>query len=170
MRFLGQTENGIYDECEGINADTLHQFYGVSDPRPPPRRPGQSGAGHPAEEGASDEDCDNRLDDAIASSQQHHVRHPAVSVPQQDCPLRTQFDRDLFYTSLDIIKRENRIPQDFGLHEEYEAMEYLRHGRRRKEMAVPLPHGIWYPRTLLWCQALDLLVRIPLLTQTLDID
>jgi hypothetical protein len=34
-------------------------------------------------------------------------------------------------------------------------LKNLLSGGHRKQMDVPLPHNIWHPHIVLWCQALD---------------
>jgi hypothetical protein len=150
------------DAVDDLDPSTLHQYYGVTRTKPP-RKEGETGAGHDDYEEDSETGIELKgIANTIGRGQQKQVRHPAIDVPNTSCPFTNDIESEVFFTSLDEVKTTNRIPAGFGLTEPYEPVETFRTGRARKNLAIPLPHDVWFPRILLWCQALDLLKRFPM--------
>ena len=72
----------------------------------------------------------------------------------------------VFWATLERVHETGLLPDVFNLqpddHPEraYPVRELVRMGRRRVEVAVELPSCVWLPRSIQWCQALDLLLRL----------
>jgi hypothetical protein len=163
---LGQTEHGKYqDPADEFDLPTLHKYYGVTRTKPS-RREGESGAGHDDSEEEDGEDGDvvgpKKIAKDIRLGQQQQIRHPATDVPDTSSPFHNEIESEVFFTALEEVKAMKRIPDGFGLTDPYEPVETFRTGRARKGLTVSLPHDLWFPRILLWCQALHLLKRFPM--------
>ncbi|KAK6968889.1 Integrase catalytic domain-containing protein [Favolaschia claudopus] len=94
-----------------------------------------------ATEDALDSDWDN-IDDMIAA------------------PFSAALEK-VFWEALEFVKAENMIPEDFDTDlDSYPVRESIHLGRGGKRISVTLPLDIWWPRALLWAQALDLMTRL----------
>jgi len=122
--------------------------------------------GHDDSEEEDDQATDGRQRSRkIGEGQERQVRHPPVSIPDNSCPFENDNECNLFFTALDHIKARGVIPVGFGLEKCYESLEVFSTGRSKKGLSVPLDYDVWYPRVLLWCQALDLLKRFGLIVR-----
>ena len=143
----------------------LHDYYGIT-ASASFRRDGETGAGH--------DDSDEEDDDVsqerkralkIGAGQERQVRHAPVEVVKSRCPFHTDNELELFVSALDLIKQQGVVPAGFGLEDPYSSIEKFHTGRSRKGISVALPYKVWYPRVLLWCQALDILKRFPMIVR-----
>ena len=172
MRFLAQTTEGIYeDDGANVHPDSLHEFYGTTE-RSVRRHPHQTGAGHPPEEEEDESLPPNpfyldSLQTRIADTQQSHIRHDPVDVPDSRSPFSEDDDLEqTFFAALYALSDEPGLPEGYGLLPQemangYEVVEVIHSGRRgRKELSIDLPEQIWRPRTELWGKALHLLNTI----------
>lgn len=135
MRFLGQTQYGVYYEHRDENYDLNWEL--------------------------GDEATD--AVDVIASHQQEHVNHEAVHVPSCRNPFRSD-EEIIFFTGLREVIAQDITPENFGLtpeewgSEQYPMFEAIRVGRRvAKDVDVSLAEPIWYTQAHLWCQVLSAL-------------
>jgi hypothetical protein len=154
------------DAADDLDPSTLHQYYGVTRTKPL-RKEGETGAGHDDSEAESEPESEasvkpRGIAKKIGRGQQQQVRHPAIDVPNTSCPFNNSIESEVFFTALDQVRTMNRIPAGFGLTDPYEPMETFRTGRAPKGLVIPLPHDVWFPRILLWCQALHLFKRFPM--------
>lgn len=92
------------------------------------------------------------------------TRHPPVRVPQRGCPFDDEETVQEFLRCLAIIHHEGTIPTGYGLcsNEEhyigYQELHFLAVGRREANgVEVKLPEVVWWPRYVLWVQALEAL-------------
>jgi hypothetical protein len=163
LRFLGQLEHGLYEDFENVDPDMLQQGYGCHG-HPRSHLPGQSGAGHPPDE-LDDGGGDGALNQ-IRVGQEENVHHDPVDVPHNSSPFYGEA-REVFLDALKQSTQSNIVPEDFGLlpteweDGHYPAYESIRTGvKRRKELRIPLPHEIWFPRAAQWGRALFLMSRL----------
>lgn len=163
MFLLGQTEHGKYkDPADELELETLHQHYGVTRAKPS-RREGESGAGHDDSEEEDGGDAEpTKIAKRIGRRQQQQIRHPAISVPNVSSPFNNDIETEVFFGALDEVKATKRTPDGFGLADPYDPVETFKTGRARNGLVVHLPYDVWFPRTLLWCQALYLFKRFPM--------
>lgn len=163
LRLLGQTAHGIIDPSDNLTLEELYTYYGTTYSKLS-RRSGESGAGHDdAEENEPVEIA--RSAKIIGIGQENQVRHPPAMVPRASCPFESMEDIHLFWDALDIIRARKSIPQGFMLDKLYESTETFSTGRCKNGLTVPLDYEVWYPRILLWCQALDLLKQFHLVVK-----
>ncbi|KAJ7663363.1 hypothetical protein DFH06DRAFT_986851 [Mycena polygramma] len=169
MRFLGQLTDGVYDEVDpmaGVDPDVINRYYGVEGTQRIQRR-GQTGAGHPEDEGDDDDQdwIDEDLADAVENDLAHNIRHPAIKVARHRNPFRSRQIENGFFAGLQDIVRHGIVPEGFGVLEtewedgDYPAVEAINPGTRGREIIVALPREIWLPRAILFAQALDAMTR-----------
>lgn len=169
MRFLGQTESGVYfhDEFDGVRPSTLEKYYGTTRRRVH-RAPHQTGAGNPPEEEDSEnegEDDYEGLGDRVAADQQHHIRHEPSDVPMTECPFNEEMET-IFYAGLTEAERIGLLPADYGVQQEewedgeYPTFEHIKTGQKRKEIRVSLPDVIWRRRAERWVRGLDCMLQL----------
>jgi hypothetical protein len=184
LRFLGQTEHGIYDNdpMDTVHPDTINRYYGVDGPEQT-RRLGQTGAGHAADEGSDLEPLDSGSEDSeenndsdidaewtelqheIARDQAHNIRHEPIKVARHRNPFPTQAAEDEFHNILKIVVEQGVIPEGFGVcpdewEDGYPEQETIKTGLRGKGLEITLPEAVWFPRAILWAQALDVMSRL----------
>ena len=82
-------------------------------------------------------------------------------------PFETMDEGRAFALALDRALSLIEYPAGFGLNEEYESLESYKTGRSSKPLVIPLPYGVWFPRIVVWCKALDLLKRLPVCKATI---
>jgi hypothetical protein len=130
------------------------------------RREGESGAGHDDSDEEDEELAqERRCARKIGAGLEHQVRHAPMEVVESSCPFRDDAELRLFAEALDILKSQEVVPAGFNLEATYHPIETFRTGRCRKGISVPLLHEVWFPRVLLWCQALDLLKKFPMVVR-----
>ena len=164
LRFIGMTEGGIHmDDFELEDPDVLNEHYGVHGQVRPPR-PGETGAGY-TEEDEFDRMSNVLSEHEINEETERNMNHEPVSVPAHADPFETDEQHEAFWAALEHANGNNSLPDGFNLspedHQEgvYPTFEVLRMGRRRVELPIELPIDVWLPRSVLWCQALDILFR-----------
>ena len=135
MRFLGQTQHGVYYEHDDEDYNLIREL--------------------------GDEATD--VVDVIASRQQENVNHEAVHAPAHRNPFRSD-EETFFFTGLREVIAQDITPDNFGLtpkewdSEHYPIFETIRVGHRvAKDVDISLADPIWYTRARLWCQALSAL-------------
>ncbi|KAH0836635.1 hypothetical protein J3R83DRAFT_8353 [Lanmaoa asiatica] len=168
LRFLGQTEFGIYeDDCEGVHPEIINKYYGVCGASQD-RCEDRSGAGHPVDEDDSENEDPTRMTevhitDLVNKQQQWHVHQDTVHVPSHKSPFHTAEDEATFFNMLGELITQEIIPGGLGLTPDewelgyYPIFETIRVGRRRsRQLEVSLAEDIWYkPRRLLLIMAID---------------
>lgn len=155
----------MVDPADNLLLHEIHAYYGVTSKRPS-RREGETGAGHddPADHGRKESPAEKKAR-KIGAGQERQVRHPATEVPEASCPFRSRDELEIFHDTLNEIKARKRVPVGFHLEGRFETSETFSTGRMRKGLTVTLEYQIWYPRVLLWCQALELLKTFPIVVQ-----
>ncbi|KAI0717004.1 hypothetical protein C8Q76DRAFT_616779, partial [Earliella scabrosa] len=158
IRFLGQLKHGgtnTHDDFKDVHPDILSQYYGA-DREERKLHPGQTGAGHSDDEDEDEEGPnpespqDQALDDLIGASQEHHIRHEAIPVPQSRCPFSPSA-LDVFCKSLEEIRAAELVPPFYGVAEDewpeggYGSQEFISLGRHGRKAAVELPLNVWWP-------------------------
>ncbi|KAJ7508166.1 hypothetical protein B0H11DRAFT_1704596 [Mycena galericulata] len=104
------------------------------------------------------------LDLSIAGDQERHIRHEAIDVAENKCPFQSEEATTIFFAALEDAKSAGIIPENIGVAEAewggpfYGETEKVKVGR--KDVEIVLPFEIWWPRAVLWAQALELMVRI----------
>ena len=103
------------------------------------------------------------LPSPIAEEQATQILHKATKVPKHTNPFNHEDLEDVFKQALSEVQRLNHIPFELGVREEewgddsgYLEIEII-FSRRNKELVVQLPHSVWYPWAVCWCQALEVL-------------
>ena len=160
------TEQGIHvDDFEDEDPSVLDRHYGVHG-RVRPARAGETGAGYTEEDEFDDDDGTLELDPQIAEENAANMAHEPVNVPENVDPFPSDDHREAFWTVLTQVREDEMIPQGFGLLPEeqedgiYPSYEIITVGRRRAEYTVELPNELWWARSVLWSQALDILFRL----------
>lgn len=175
---MGQLEFGIYDDdYENASIEQLDRYYGVHG-NVIQRLPGQTGAGHPADEeddlndaGNSDlvDDPENWIDvdeamEAVAKAD-HNVYTEPVSVPDNRNPFTSDNKMQQFANMLHEYQRQGYILSGM-LQGEWEGGVYptiqaIPSGQRgSKCLMIGLLDNVWCPRSELWVQALDIMIRL----------
>ncbi|PPQ71999.1 hypothetical protein CVT24_008269 [Panaeolus cyanescens] len=91
-----------------------------------------------------------------------NIHHNPVPVPMPNCPLPREH-LALFRNCVDTVHQQNHLPCGYGVRPEewddgaYPEIEELPIGRSQRSKVIQLPSHIWYPRAVLWSQALALL-------------
>lgn len=146
----------------------------------------QESEGGASEEGWEDVDTDinddelteenlQELPQRIAADHAAYFHHKPIHVPKHACPFSAATLHNTFRPALAQVWDAGHIPDGFGIlpHEwddasvDYPTHEIIRSGRRgTKELRIALPDFIWHPRTIRWCQALDVMIRLAELAGT----
>ena len=106
------------------------------------------------------------LDQQVRSDVLGDVHHDAVLVPDSKSPFPSQEAEQVFTESFQQIEGSpsSTIPAGFFLRQSelggsaYPTAESIRVAR--KEVDIPLPFEIWYPRAVRWAQALTLMTLV----------
>ena len=103
---------------------------------------------------------EEHLRTAITEHQQSSIRHDAIDVPIAETPWVSEEEREVFFCRLHDAHQSEDVPGGFSLGElngePYPDWEPIPGGRRgRREVNIHLPLDVWYPRVLLWSQALQ---------------
>ncbi len=185
MRFLSDLRQGFLPgtDFNDVDPNILSESYGTEGP-PRNLRQGQTGAGHydadPSEEDPSEDanqsfesdpssdssdSSDSTSSDSssrLARDQERHVRHPAIPVPDGNCPFSNE-GLETFLKALQQIQEAEIVPENYGLLEDewegetYGDVETLIRGRGGREDPITLPFTLWWPRAVHWVQALELM-------------
>ena len=103
------------------------------------------------------------ITETISKRQEPHVRHPPpVEAARCKSPFQSTLELEAFKQALQQATSRDLHPAYVGLDLPYGPSETFTTGRCRSGITVPLPYDVWYPRSLLWCGALDLATRIKL--------
>ena len=101
----------------------------------------------------------------VLQAQKKQVRHEAAEVADTNSPFsKTELQVFAYQLAKDLAA--HCYPSGYGLNEEYEPLESYTTGRSIKQLVIPLPHQIWFPRIVVWCKALDLFNRVQLCKET----
>ena len=156
LRFLRQTQLGIYnDDCEGIHPDTIQEFYGTTQNHIK-RQTGQTGAGHPPEE--LDNNCTEiSLINNVVQGQDSNVRHDSIPTANHKTPPMSPENLTLLSNCLATLQNQNQdnlLRLVNGGPFVWDSMEVMRVGRRRQqELVISLADAVWERRALLWLAA-----------------
>ena len=156
LRFLRQTQLGIYnDDCEGIHPDTIQEFYGTTQNRIE-RQTGQTGAGNPPEE--LDNNCTEiSLINNVVQGQDSNVRHDSIPTADHETPPMSPENLTLLSDCLATLQNQNQdnlLRLVNGGPFVWDPMEVMRVGRRRQqELVISLADTTWERRALLWLAA-----------------
>lgn len=97
----------------------------------------------------------------MLQAQEKQVRHQAAEVADTRLPF-SKAELQMFARQLAEDLAAYCYPSGYSLNEEYEPLESYTTGRSTKQLVIPLPHQIWFPRMVVWCKALDLFNRVQL--------
>ena len=75
-------------------------------------------------------------------------------------PFEDEGQLHAFLAAFQAALDSTSFPAGFGLDEEYKSSESYRTGCLRNPLVIPLPYGVWFPRTVVWSKALDMLKRL----------
>lgn len=106
------------------------------------------------------------LEAEIIAEQSSHVRHAAVNVSPTVSPFHTIQTFDVFRLALQETQEWGLIPLDYGVAEDewtgglYPEIELISVGRSKQEYMVELPFKVWWTRSMLWAQGLDIMTHI----------
>lgn len=96
-----------------------------------------------------------------------NINHEPVAVPKHSSPFENRPElHQTFIDNLRLLGQAGKLPPGFGLlpdewdEEGYPAVKHIPYGRRDRTKKISLPHDIWYPRAILWGQALFVLNAI----------
>ena len=144
---------------DAVDPALLHRYYGAGRSDPDVGDSGDKGGVEPDADGKSQRD----IAEVIAGSQARNIRHDAAEVAETSSPFGDRNDHYAFSLALEASLNDSEVyPAGFNLNEEYETSESYRTGRSTKQLEIPLPYVVWFPRVVIWCKALDLLKRLPL--------
>jgi hypothetical protein len=159
---LGGAKLGVYrDECDGIHPDTITKYYGTHGRSQ--RLEGETGAGHPPDERASD------IADKIHVQQDRNIKHDAVDVPNHANPFSSQPESEAIFRSVlkEVIEQEV-VPAGYGIrpnewdNDAYPDTEDLIVGGKRQAITLSLRDPIWKARATRWVQGLAVLTQFNL--------
>ena len=109
---------------------------------------------------------DSESDADIVAEQNIHIRHAAIDVPSTTSPFRTAQAFDIFRSALQETQERGIIPLGYRVAKDewpggsYPEIELITVGRGKREYAVELPFEVWWTRSVLWAQGLDIMTRI----------
>lgn len=165
MRFLSETKHGLQEDQPGVHPNVLNRYYGVDGPTRT-RSSQDTGAGHPDDEGTSDEASYQDLEDRIAGDQDPEVRHDPIDVPQHSSPFKSAETEKLFCVALRELQQQEFIPEEYGVAPAewiggvYPDTEMIPLGRAGREIPVKLPVTIWWPKAAAWAQGHALMFQL----------
>jgi hypothetical protein len=167
---MAMTERGVYVTDADDNPDVSEdEEYGeaVDPPFSPSLHSSEEHLEH--EEDHADLRILNPAEQKIAHDLQCNIRHAPVRVPRHQNP----FDEnpaalETFQRVLGEVVQRKLVPEGLDVRpEEWDAEGYpevvtLRAGfySRKKRMEIILPTEIWYPRAVLWAQAVYVLTDV----------
>ena len=176
------------DPMKEIHSETLNRYYGTTG-HVQFRNAGQTGAGHPDDEGdegdweEDDQDNNRGIDDVeedlqnrISEDQAAHIRHAPIKVARHANPFHLPMHEDQFYIILDDVRRNGLIPEGYGVLEcEWEDVAYpeteaINLGSRGKQIVVELPKVIWLSRAISFVQGLDVMTCLISIHENSDVD
>ena len=173
MRFTGHLKHGFYVQNElTLHPDVLAHYYGSGSTSQSQQSQTEinSNGQNSDEEWEDVEDIEagsvpyTELPLLIAEEQASQFLHKAAKVPKHINPFDHEDLENVFKQALDEVKRLNHMPFELGVREEewgnegYPEIEIIPSSHRRnKELVVELPHFVWYPWAVYWCQALEVL-------------
>ncbi|TEB18807.1 hypothetical protein FA13DRAFT_1647973 [Coprinellus micaceus] len=135
MFFLSQLEHGEYPEPSNIHPTTVRE-YGVG----------------------------VNTQQRVATDVSQQIHHDAVAVPDADSPFTSEMATSAFDQALGPALQSGTIPPGFFLlPTEWNAMPYPTSEPiriARKDVDIPLPFDIWYPRAVRWAQGLTLMALV----------
>lgn len=163
MRFIAEAEIGLpIDDTHNIHPNTLGLYLGAGDLNIPLPIPGDDALPYAA---PSDEmeDVVDQLGDRITEDQAAQIRHDPVPCPENESPFDTHDAEVAFWHTLHGLAEQEFIPEGYlltadeleSLYPEFETIPLGKRGKQ--EVDIALPTDIWWPRALLWSQALHLL-------------
>jgi hypothetical protein len=172
---LGQLEFGIYDDYDSVPAAELEQHYGIHG-NTVHRLPGQTGAGHPADEDDIDlfvndddwvdTDESEEAAEALVEANLNTYTEP-VPVPEHNSPFVSDAEMRAFAIMLSQYEGSGYLPAGYGmLRGEWEdgiypTIQVIPAGRRgSKRMEIGLPDIVWRPRSEVWVRALDIMNQL----------
>ncbi|KAF9229011.1 hypothetical protein BS17DRAFT_691077, partial [Gyrodon lividus] len=162
MHFMGQLEHGLYMEDEiTLHPDVLNHYYGSTRHQQPYHEGGLQESDGEWEDIDDDEATLHHADlpSLIAEEQATQCLHEAAPVPPQVNPFGHQYLEHAFRQALTQVQEVSHIPPELGIREEewgnegYSEMETISSSRGQRELVIELPHFIWYPRAVKWCQS-----------------
>ncbi len=152
-------EFGIYDDYDNISVPELERYYGVHG-SPIHRLPGQTGAGHSADENdlsdIADFSAENDgdwidVDDATNEVNKNTYSEP-VSVPAHNTPFVSDAELNAFSIRLFQYEESGYIPAGYGMtsneweNETYPTIQDIPVGHRGSRwLEIGLPDIIWRP-------------------------
>ncbi|KAG8956037.1 hypothetical protein FRC03_011022 [Tulasnella sp. 419] len=173
MRLIGQTKKGIYaddqfDHVDNMSFEMISKYYGAQGPVRHRHRH-QTGAGHVNDEphpssnnsAQQNDDSNDNWDSMRAQIESEPelqgIQHQPVSVPHQGNPFESHFLNKFnvaFRMTCDshldsIVEQANWDP-----------VEIISLGTRRKELRVELPESVWLPRLARWELGVRVMKRV----------
>lgn len=135
MRFLSAVQHSIYAEPE--SPDTTHHS-----------------------------DNGFNLEAKIIAEQSRHVRHAAIDVPLTTSPFHTAHAFKAFRLTFQETQEQGIVPLGYGVAKDewtggsYPEIKLITVGHGKWEYAVELPFEVWWTRSVLWVQGLDIMTHI----------
>ncbi len=170
-------EFGVYDDYDNVSSAELEQHYSVHG-NPVHRLPGQTGAGHPADENdfsdvaeASVEHDGDWLDmdeaEAAVDEANRNTYTEPIPVPEHNSPFVSDAEMQAFAIMLSQYEDSGFIPAGYGMSRRewengtYPTIQVIPVGRRgSRQLEIGLPESIWQPRSELWVRGLDIMNKI----------
>ncbi|KIM68539.1 hypothetical protein SCLCIDRAFT_105599, partial [Scleroderma citrinum Foug A] len=146
MRFTGHLKHGFYVQNElTLHPEVLAHYYG-------------SGSTSQSQQSQTEINSNGQN----SNEEWEDFLHKAAKVPKHINPFDHEDLENVFKQALNKVQRLNHMPFELGVREEewdnegYPEMEIIP-SRRNKKLVIELPHFVWYPRAVYWCQALEVL-------------
>lgn len=111
-------------------------------------------------------DLDNQEAEIQVAEENRHVRHAAVDVPSTASPFDTAEALEVFTLAIRETQEQGIVPSGYGVAEDewadgsYPDIELITVGRGKQEYTVELPFEVWWTRSVIWAQGLDIMTRI----------
>ncbi|KAF9062750.1 hypothetical protein BDP27DRAFT_1427585 [Rhodocollybia butyracea] len=136
------------DDCEGVAPSVIEKYYGM-DEDDIEEKISDSNNSSDSDSGSDEgiNDLTDNLEEIVATDIQSQVHHSPVPVPKHENPFTLDGQLDAFHACLKEC-----------LHQ-YSARGVWRR-RGTKELQIPLPIEVWYPKAELWVQAMTVMTTI----------
>ena len=116
------------------------------------------------EDVGNDDEVTGDLASCIADEQASQFLQKDANVPRQTNPFNNQDLQAVFQEALNQVQDIGHVPIGLGIREEeWDSEEYpgveIIHSSHwgQEDLVIELPHFLWYPQAVKWCQALEVL-------------
>ena len=171
MRLIGQLEHGLYIENNlTIHPEVINHYYGSRTDQVELQAITElddsqnGGDDNEWEDVNEEEEVTGDIASCIADEQASQFLHKAANVPKQTNPFNNQDLQAVFQQALNQVQGIGHTPNGLGIRKEewdsegYPEVEVIHSNYQgQKDLMIELPHSLWYPRAIKWCQGLEVL-------------